>query len=89
MNLHDFVARGVAPDQFHLAARAIQGGGEQAEQGFIGGSLYRWRRDADAQLRTGAGVDFISGRPGLQLDGQRDALGLRVDEAGQGTGDNR
>lgn len=67
-----------------MAAWAIQGFGQQAEQSFIRRRIHRRGGDADAQFGAGGDEDCIVGRPRLELDGERDAVELRLKPAGQG-----
>lgn len=72
------MAGGLAPDQLHGATRALELGGEEAEQSFISGGIDWGRGDSDAQLCAEGLTDLVATGPGLQLDAQVNAFGMRM-----------
>jgi hypothetical protein len=80
MDLHDFVPRGVAADQLHLTARAIQLISQQSQQSFVRRRVHGWSGDLDAKLAAADRADFIPGGARLQFERERDAIRLRGQE---------
>jgi hypothetical protein len=75
--------RGLAADQFHLAARAIQRVREQPNQRLVCGGVHRGRGDSDAEFRAMRFADLVLRGAGLQLNGERDPTGLHGKVSGQ------
>ena len=82
MHFHHFVPGGVAAQEFHFAAWAIEGVSQQAEQRFVGGGIHGGRGDFDAKFWSFECADSIFGRAGLNFDGEGDAVGVRGEPGG-------
>ena len=83
MELHHLAPRLLATNYFHLAARAIEGVGQQTEQRLVCGGVHRWRGDADAQFPALRSIDLALCGPRLQFDVERDSVGMGSDESGK------
>jgi len=70
------VARGVAADEVHAVARAVQLLRQHLDQGFIGGGIDGRRGDFYAEFVAERLSDLVGGRARLELDRQEDAVGL-------------
>jgi hypothetical protein len=77
VDFNNLVPGGVAAQEFHFAAGAIEGVSQQAEQGFIGGSIHGGRGDFDAKFCFFERADVIFGSARLDFDGEGDAVGVR------------
>ena len=86
VQLDQLVPRGLAADDLHLVARAIERLRQQADQGFIRGGVHGRRGDFNPQFRAEGFSDFITRRARRHLDGEGDAVRLRGEEAGEGGG---
>lgn len=69
MQFDEFVARGLAAEDLHLAARAIKSFRQETDQGFIRGGIHRWRGDFYSQFWAQGFADFITRRAGCDFDG--------------------
>lgn len=72
---HALVPRGVAANQFHPAARAIELFREQFHERLVGRRVHRRGRDLDSQFIAERLADFVAGSARLELYGQQSAAG--------------
>ena len=61
------MAGGVAADDVHPVARAVQLQGQQLDQGLVGGGINGWGGDFDAQFVAQRLADLVGGGTRLQL----------------------
>ena len=83
------MAGGVAAKELDLAAAAVQFFGQQAEEGLVGGGIHRWGGDPDAEFLPQGAEDFIGGRPGLQFDGEQEAVRMQTEVPSRSGGRRR
>ena len=76
VELDGLVARGVAADQFHAVAGAVQLLGEQLDEGLVGGGINGRGGDFDAEFVAERLADFVGGGARLELHREQKAVGL-------------
>jgi hypothetical protein len=82
MQLDGLVPGGMAANEFHLAARTIQGFRQQSHECFVGCGIHGGRGDFDAEFIAQDPADFILRRAWLQLDGKQNAVRLDGEKSG-------
>ena len=78
LDLNGFVTGSVTTKQFKPVSRAVQRLGQEANQSLVRGGIDGRGGDFDAQLVAERFADFIPGSAGLELDGDQNGFGLRV-----------
>ena len=86
INLHRFVARGLAAQNLDLAARAIEGFRQQADHRLICRRVHGRRGDLDAQFGAEWLADFVVRRAGRDFQREADAVRLDGQKWGQRMG---
>jgi len=70
------MAGGVAADEVHAVAGAVQLLGEELEQGFVGGGINGWGGDFDAEFSAERFADFVDGSARLEFNREQKPIGL-------------
>ena len=84
VELDGLVARGVAADQVHAVAGAVQLLGQELDERLVGGGIDGRRGDFDAEFVAERVADFVGGGARLELHRQEDSVGLDAKKAWHG-----
>jgi hypothetical protein len=74
----------MAAHQFDAVTGAVKVLSNELDEGLVGGGVHRRGSDFDAEFVAERLADFIGRGAGLQLNGQKDSIGLRVKKAWYG-----
>lgn len=80
----ELVTRRVAAHERDGALREAEDAGQQGDDGVIGRGIHGRGGDGDLEFAAMESTERVAAGPGLDLDGEEKAVGLRTEEGGQG-----
>ena len=84
VELDGLMARGVAADELHSVAGAVQLLGQELDEGLVGGGIDGRGGDFDAEFVAERLADFVGGGARLELDRQEQSIGLGAEKGRHG-----